>query len=87
LTGTGTINVARGDNFADALAAGSVAGFDESVIVLTADPSTLGAGIPSYFAGRAGQASTLRALGQTSALSATTMNAAAASLTQPLKLS
>jgi putative cell wall-binding protein len=87
LTGTGTINVARGDNFADALAAGSVAGFDESVIVLTADPSTLGAGIPAYFTGRAGQATTLRALGQTSALSATTMNAAAASLTQPLKLS
>jgi len=86
-SGTGTINAARGDNFADALAAGAVAGFEQSVIVLTTNPTTVGAGIPTYFAGRAGQTSTLRALGQTSALSATTMNAAAIALTQPLNLS
>lgn len=86
-TGTSTINVARGDSFADALAAGPVAGSEQSVIVLTGGPATLGAGIPGYFAGRAGQVATLRALGQVGALSATTMNNAATTLTQKLSLS
>lgn len=85
-TGTTRINVARGDNFADALAAGAVAGADQSVIVLTSGPTTLGPGIPEYFANRAGVTTTLRALGQTSALSATTLNVAATTLTEPLSL-
>ncbi len=84
--GTGTVNIARGDSFADALAAGSVAGKVADVLVLTADPTTLGAGIPSYLSGRAGATSTLRAIGGAGALYSTTMTAAALALSQPLVL-
>ena len=83
-TGAALVNIARGDTFADALAAGPVAGIAQNVIVLTGDPSTLGAGIPQYLAGKAAVVTTLRALGLGSAVSATTLNAAAESLTEPL---
>jgi putative cell wall-binding protein len=80
-SGTNLVNIARGDSFADALAASSIAGFDENVIVLTSSPSALGAGIPEYFGGRAGTTTTVRALGETSAIFATTLDAAAEALT------
>ncbi len=82
--GAGTIDIARGDDFADGLAVGSLAGLEATPLVLTASPTSVGAGIPSYFAGRAGATTTLRAIGLTAAISATTLSAAAASLTQPL---
>jgi hypothetical protein len=85
-SGPALIYVTRGDGFADALAAAPAAGAHENVIVLTSSPTTLGAGIPAYFAGRAGTTSTIRAVGQVLALSATTVNRAATSLTQPLVL-
>jgi putative cell wall-binding protein len=85
-SGSGVIYVARGDGFADALAAAPVAGDQQSVIVLTSNPTTVGPGVPAYFAGRSTATSTIRAVGQVNAMSATTVNLAAASLTQPLVL-
>jgi putative cell wall-binding protein len=83
-SGSQLVNVARGDTFADALAAGPVAGSAQNVIVLTGGPGTLGAGIPQYLAGKGAVVTTIRALGLGSAVSAGTLNAAAESLTQPL---
>jgi putative cell wall-binding protein len=83
-TDPGLVSVARGDNFADALVAGPVAGAEQHVIVLTADPNTVGAGIGQYFAGRAGTVGTVQALGLASAVSAATLNGAAETLTKPL---
>jgi putative cell wall-binding protein len=73
--------IARGDGFADALSAGAVAGSNKLVILLTGDPNTLGAGIPSYlgtatFVNVGG----LIAVGLTSAVSNATFAAAVASL-------
>jgi hypothetical protein len=81
---TALVSVARGDTFADALVAGPVAGAQQHVIVLTADPNTVGAGIAQYFAGRAGTVHTLQALGLSSAVSAATLNGAAEALTKTL---
>ena len=83
-TDPGLVSVARGNNFADALVAGPVAGAQQHVIVLTADPNTVGAGIGQYLAGRAGTVGTLQALGLSSAVSPATLNAAAETLTKPL---
>jgi putative cell wall-binding protein len=83
-SGSQLVNVARGDTFADALAAGPVAGSAQNVIVLTGGPGTLGAGIPQFLAGRAAIVTTIQALGLGSAVSAGTLNAAAESLTEPL---
>lgn len=83
-SGTNVVNVARGDGFADALAVGPVAGNDESVIVLTAGPDNVGAGVPAYFAGRAGTTQIVRAIGLTDAISNLTLDHAAAALTEPL---
>lgn len=80
----GLVSVARGDTFADALVAGPVAGAQQHVIVLTADPYTVGAGIGQYLAGRGGTVTTLQALGLTAAVSAATLNAAAETLTKAL---
>jgi putative cell wall-binding protein len=83
-TDPGLVSVARGDNFADALAAGPVAGAEQHVIVLTAGPNAVGAGIGQYLVGRAGTVGTLQALGLSSAVSAATLNAAAETLSKPL---
>ena len=83
-TDTGLVSVARGDSFADALVAGPVAGAQQHVIVLTADPNTVGAGIGQYLAGRGGTVTTIQALGLASAVSAATLNGAAETLTKPL---
>lgn len=69
LTTSSTAWIARGDNFADALAAGPAAGAAGQSILLTAGPTTLGSGIPSYFAGQGNSINGIVALGGTSALS------------------
>ena len=77
--------IARGDDFADALAAGPVAGDLGNVIVLTTNTTVLGAGIPSYLGTKTvGAPSTghlhvdsLHALGLTGAVSNAIMRAAA----------
>jgi len=79
------VYVARGDGFADALAAGTVAGGIGTgavvgAILLTGDPNTLGAGIPAYLGGKAANVSTLTVLGLTSAVSVATASAAVASI-------
>jgi putative cell wall-binding protein len=71
--------IARGDNFADALVAGPLAGLNGEPILLTGDPNTLGAGIPSVL-GSSTTTTDLTALGLTGAVSVATLNAAAASL-------
>jgi len=73
--------IARGDGFADALSAGAVAGANKLVILLTADPNTLGAGIPGYL-GTATftKVGGLIAVGLTGAVSNATFAAAVASL-------
>ncbi len=72
------VYIARGDNFADALVAGPDAGMNDEPILLTADPNTLGSGIPSVLGG--GGTSSLTVLGLTGAVSIATVNAAAASI-------
>jgi len=79
------VYIARGDGFADALAAGTVAGgvgagATVGAILLTGDPNTLGAGIPAYLGGKAASVTTVTVLGLTSAVSVATANAAVASL-------
>jgi len=76
----GTVYIARGDSFADALVAGPLAGLNTNPILLTSTPTTLGAGIPSVLSGQAANVTTLTALGLTGAVSVGTLNAAAASL-------
>jgi len=76
--GVATVNIARGDTFPDALAAGAVEGANSQVILLTSSPAVLGAGIPSFLSGSA--TGTLNALGLTGAVNVSTMQAAVASL-------
>lgn len=88
-----TTYISTGANFADALAAGPVAGHNNHMIVLAGDVSTLGAGIPSYLGGKtvgtggnvAGvkQVDTLSALGLTAAISNSVMQAAAVAIGTP----
>lgn len=73
------VYIARGDNFADALVAGPDAGLAGEPILLTGDPNTLGAGIPSVL-GSSTTTTSLTALGLTSAVSVATLTAAAASI-------
>lgn len=77
--------IARGDDFADALAAGPVAGINQNVVVLTKTLTTLGVGIPGYLDTKVvgteyDQVGTLHALGQTGAVSVAIMKAAAATV-------
>jgi len=80
----GQVYVGRGDGFADALAAGTVAGgvggSAVGAILLTGDPNTLGAGIPAYLGGKAANVTHLTVLGLTSAVSVATANAAVAAI-------
>ena len=83
ITNSSTAWVARGDSFADALAAGSVAGSLNESIVLTASPTTLGPGIATYFAGQGGAITSLLVLGGSSALSPVVLNSAITALGAP----
>ena len=80
LTNSATAWLARGDTFADALAAGPVAGALGESLVLTADPTTLGPGIATYFAGQAGTITSLVVLGGSAAVSSATLTAAITAL-------
>jgi putative cell wall-binding protein len=73
------VYIARGDSFADALVAGPDAGLNVQPILLTNDPNTLGAGIPSVL-GSSTTTTSLTALGLTGAVSVQTLTAAAASI-------
>jgi len=75
-----TALLTRGDTFADALAAGPVAGLAKEVLVLTANPSTLGAGAATYLGGLAGTVTTISTLGFAAAVTPATVNAATAAL-------
>jgi putative cell wall-binding protein len=80
VSNSATIWIARGDNFADALAAGPAAGSLGESIVLTASPSTVGPGIATYFAGQAGTITAIDVLGGTAAVTPTTLNSAITAL-------
>jgi len=80
--------IARGDDFADALAAGPVAGFNSNVIVLTKNLTTLGVGIPAYLGSKvvgngATNVAVLHALGLTGAVPVSIMKEAAATVGMP----
>jgi putative cell wall-binding protein len=83
LTNISTAWIARGDSFADALAAGPAAGIAAQSIVLTANPATLGLGVPSYFAGQGGTITELIALGGTAALTPGVLSSAITALGAP----
>lgn len=74
-----TVFLARGDAFPDALATGPVAGAQSHVIVLSANPTTLG-NAGDYLGGKAGAIDTISALGYASAVSPALVNAATAAL-------
>jgi putative cell wall-binding protein len=67
------VYLARGDSFADSLAAGPAAGAIQNSILLTSSPSAMGAGIPDYFETKGSALSTLVTLGGDSALSPVTI--------------
>jgi putative cell wall-binding protein len=79
--GTDRVYVARGDSFADALVAGAVAGSGQHALLLTTDPTTLGAGIPQYMAGRINTVHVIEAIGLQAAVSDPVLSAAVSSLT------
>ena len=80
LTNSSTAWIARGDSFADALAAGAAAGDAGQSIVLTSSPTDLGLGIPAYFASLTGGVDAIIALGGPSALNPTVLTSAITSL-------
>jgi len=83
-----TTYISTGSNFADALAAGPVAGINGRMIVLSSTPTALGLGIPSYLGSKTVGATadsptevgTLHALGEVGAVSADLMKAAAVTI-------
>lgn len=75
-----TVYLARGDNFADALAGGPLAGYNGNVILLTASPTSLGSGASSFLAGNGGTITTIKALGGTAAIADSVLTAAIAAL-------
>jgi putative cell wall-binding protein len=78
--GVATFFLTRGDLFADALAAGPVGGAQHHVLILTGNPSTLGAGAATYLGGKAGTITTVSTLGFAAAVTPATVNAAVAAL-------
>jgi len=74
------VNVARGDTFPDALAAGALAGWNGQVILLAATPTTLGPGAPTFLTGNGGVVTKINAFGGTAAVSDAVLSAAVASL-------
>jgi putative cell wall-binding protein len=80
-----TTYISTGNNFADALAAGPVAGDQGRTILLSSTSTLLGAGIPSYLGdlavgGAADEVGVLHALGLTGAVSSALMKSAAATI-------
>jgi len=83
VTNSATAWIARGDSFADALAAGAAAGSLGESILLTANPTTLGPGIGTYFAGQGGNITGLLVLGGSAAVSSAVLTAAITALGAP----
>ena len=75
-----SVFLARGDGFADALAAGPIAGMFGTPIVLTASPNALGQGATSYLTSHHLDVSRVQAIGGTAAVSDSTLSAAVAAL-------
>ena len=84
---TTTVNLARGDNYPDALAAGPVLGAVHTgllsapvaapqVLLLSATPTTLGAGVPSFFGNAIYSTTVINGIGLASALSGAVLGAA-----------
>ncbi|HEY5457165.1 MAG TPA: cell wall-binding repeat-containing protein [Acidothermaceae bacterium] len=84
---TTTVNLARGDNYPDALAAGPVLGAVHTgllsapvaapqVLLLSATPTTLGAGVPSFFGNATYSTTVINGIGLASALSGAVLGAA-----------
>jgi len=63
------VTLARGDNFADAIAGATYAGDRKSPIMLTSSPNVLGATAHSFFASHAGAISGITVLGDSTAVS------------------
>jgi len=78
--GVATAFLTRGDLFADALASGPVGGLQKHVLVLSSDPTSLGAGAATYLGGKAGTITTISTLGFASAVSPAVVTAAVAAL-------
>ena len=80
-----SVNVSRGDFFADALAGSALAGLAHAPIVLTFDPNTLGTGIPALFTAEHGltapnQVNNITVLGGPIAVTPATVSAVLASI-------
>ena len=75
------VNVARGDDFADALVGGVHGGTERDPIVLTENPNTLGSYTTSWLSSHASTLNTIHILGGTSAVTQATQNAAVAAAT------
>lgn len=73
---TDLVNLARGDNFADALAAGPYAGRTGSPILLTENPSVLGQNTAAWLEAECPSISTIRAIGGQAAVTTATLEAA-----------
>lgn len=69
-------NLARGDDFADALAGSAHAGEDLSPILLTLAPNSLGTAAANYFGANAETLTTIHVFGGPSAVTDSTVNAA-----------
>jgi putative cell wall-binding protein len=78
--GKDTVFLARGDNFADALAAGPLAGQSGMPVLLTATPSALGGGAATFLNGKGGTVKNIEVLGFAAAVNPSTATAAVAAL-------
>jgi hypothetical protein len=72
-------NVARGDNFADALASGPHSGNNGQVILLTGSPTVAGTGAGTYLSGRT-TVHSVEQLGLAAAITPATLNAVVAQI-------
>ncbi len=78
--GIRTIDVLRGDSYADGLAAGAAVGALKHPLLLASSPSVLGPGAPTFLAKRAIFTDTIEAVGGSGAVSDATLAAAVQAL-------
>lgn len=77
----GSVSLARGDGFVDALAGAAHAGSRTSPLLLSASPQTLGEATTNYLRSQAGRTTKVTAYGGVSAVATDTLNAALVALT------
>ena len=78
------VNLARGNDFADALAGGPHEGVEQAPVLLTIDPTTLGAATEQWLRDRSQSVASIDVFGGTSAISDATVEAArTAAIPQP----